>query len=133
MDELKITTEFDVPPEQVYKAWLSSKLHSEMTGVACEISAKVGGKFRAGDGYIEGVTVELEPNRRIVQKWRSKDFPADAPDSTVEILLFPIDDDGCLFQLFHTGLPAGDGDDYLEGWEEHYLEPMREFFGEFEY
>jgi len=133
MDELKITTEFDVTPEDVYKAWLDSALHTEMTGGDALIDPKPGGKFTAWDGYISGHTVELEPNKRIVQRWRTTDFPDDAPDSLVVIELEPIDDDGCLLKMDHTEIPDGQGNDYLGGWEDHYFEPMREFFGEYEY
>lgn len=133
MDELKIITEFDVTPEEVFAAWLDAELHSEITGSKATIDPTPGGKFTAGDGYITGHTVELEPNRRIVQRWRTTEFPADAPDSLLVLEFEPIDDDGCLFTLEHTQIPSGQGDDYLSGWEEHYLEPMREFFGEYEY
>lgn len=131
MDEISITTEIDVPPSEVFKAWLDSKAHSLMTGANAVIDGRIGGQFTAHDGYISGEFLEIEADRRILQKWRTTDFPDDAPDSLLEIQLFAIDDDGCLVKLIQTNIPEGQGADYLEGWEDHYFEPMRDYFGEF--
>ena len=45
------------------------------------------GATMAGDGYIQGRTLELEPHSRIVQAWRSTEFPDGSPDSRVEVIL----------------------------------------------
>ena len=76
----KLSATIPAKPSEIYKAWLSSKGHSAMTGSAAKATAKVGGKFSAWDGYISGRTLELEPDRRIVQAWRTSEFPDDAPD-----------------------------------------------------
>ncbi len=102
-----------------------------MTGAEAIIDGRIGGQFKTYDGYISGEFLELETDRRILHKWRTTDFPEDAPDSILEIQLFAIDDDGCLIKLIQTNIPEGQGPDYLEGWEDHYFEPMRDYFGEF--
>jgi activator of HSP90 ATPase len=56
---------------EIYKAWLSTKGHAAMTGSAAKVDGKTDGKFTAWDGYIFGSTLELEPDRRIVQAWRN--------------------------------------------------------------
>jgi hypothetical protein len=38
---------------------------SRVMGQRCP-SPRVGGKFTAWDGYIEGITLEMEPDKRIV-------------------------------------------------------------------
>src|SRR5512147_2671749 len=83
----KVSAVIPAKPSEIYKAWLSSKGHSAMTGSAAKVTGKVGGKFTAWDGYIFGRTLELEPDRRIVQAWRTSEFPDDAPDSRLEVLL----------------------------------------------
>jgi len=87
----------------------------------------VGGRFSAGDGYIDGSHLALEPGVRIVQSWRSDDFPADALDSRLELLLAP-EDEGTRLTLRHTDIPPGQGPGLLAGWEEYYLVPMERFF-----
>jgi hypothetical protein len=87
----------------------------------------VGGAFTAWDGYIDGVHVALDPGRRIVQTWRSDDFPADAAESYLELLLEPAPG-GSQVTLRHRELPAGQGPGVLAGWDEFYFTPMERYF-----
>jgi activator of HSP90 ATPase len=121
-----LSTLFAASPQEVYSTWMSSKGHSAMTGSSASVSAKVGGKFDAWDGYIHGKNLELEPGKRIVQSWRTSEFSADEPDSRIEITLEPVGKQTKL-TLKHTGLPPH-GRQYEQGWEESYFQPMREFF-----
>lgn len=117
-----------VSPERIYAAWMDAAGHSEMTGGGAEVDPRVGGRFTAWDGYIEGTTLELEPTRRIVQAWRSADFPEDAPDSRLEVLLHP-EAGGTLVELVHSDIPDGQGPNYAQGWEDFYFTPMRAWAG----
>ena len=81
---------------------------------------KVGGGFTAWEGYIEGTNVELEPFKRIVQRWRTLEFPVDAPDSLLEILLEP-SNGGALLTINHSEIPEGQGDAYKLGWADKAL------------
>jgi activator of HSP90 ATPase len=63
----------------IYSAWLSSEGHAAMTGNPANVDGKMGGKFRAWDGYIFGSTLELEQDQHIVQAWRTSEFPDEAP------------------------------------------------------
>jgi activator of HSP90 ATPase len=117
-----------VRAEKIYKAWLSSDGHSAMTGSPAKVTGRVGGKFTAWDGYIFGRTLELEPPHRILQAWRTSEFPEDAPDSVVEILLKETKA-GTKITLKHSNMPDGQVDSYRQGWEDFYFKPMREYFG----
>ena len=129
MDSFTVSTVLPVKPKQIYEAWLSSDGHSRMTGSQAEVEGGSGGTFKAWEGYIWGITLELEPNRRILQAWRTSEFPKDSPDSRVEILLEEVSD-GTKVILNHTEIPDGQGDSYKQGWEDFYFTPMRKFFGE---
>jgi len=113
---------------EIYKAWLNTKGHAAMTGSPAKAAGKVGGKFSAWDGYISGATLELTPNRRIVQAWRTSEFPDDAPDSRVEILLEEAAG-GTKVTLTHTDMPEDQVESYRQGWEDFYFKPMKEYFG----
>jgi activator of HSP90 ATPase len=128
-DSFEISTVLTASAQQVYEAWLSSDEHSAMTGGAAQIDPTVGGKFSAWDGYISGTTLELEPHRRIVQSWRTVEFPAEAPDSRLEILLEEIAD-GTRLILKHSEIPAGHGSAYESGWVDNYFDPMKDYFSE---
>jgi activator of HSP90 ATPase len=123
-----LTAHFAVKPEVLYRAWLSSKEHSGMTGSAAKVQARVGGRFSAWDGYITGKTLELQPPSRIVQAWRTGEFAESDPDSRVEIVLENVEG-GTRLTLTHTDIPVGQAESYRGGWEEWYFSPMREYFG----
>ena len=114
-------------PAVIYKAWMSSKGHSLMTGSGAKITARVGGKYTAWDGYISGKTLELEPGERIVQSWRSTDFAKDAEDSRLEVSLSPARG-GTKVTLTHSDLPAGSSAEYRKGWLDFYFTPMKRYF-----
>jgi len=124
----KISAVIPAKPSEIYKAWLSSKGHTTMTESAAKVTGKVGGKFTAWDGYIFGSTLELEADRRIVQAWRTSEFPDDAPDSHVEVLLEETKV-GTKVTLTHTDMPKDQVDSYRQGWEDFYFKPMKEYFG----
>ena len=67
----------DATPKELYEAILDPKMHTKFTGAKATGSMEVGGKFTAYDGYISGVNLELEENKKIVQQWTSTDFPKD--------------------------------------------------------
>lgn len=124
--EFTLKATFDTAPEQLYRAWLSSEGHSQMTGGAATTSDKIGDHFTAWDGYIRGVNLELEPHKRIVQSWRTTEFADDEPDSRLEILLQAVDDKTEL-TLIHSRLPESGGH-YRKGWDNHYFQPMQHYF-----
>ena len=127
LDAIEVSTILPASPERIYKAWLSGRQHSAMTGGKATVVAKVGGRHTAWDGYIQGVTLELERNRRIVQSWRAADFPDDADDSRLEVALEAVEG-GTKLSLKHTHIPAGQGPDYRQGWVDNYFDPMRKYF-----
>jgi len=114
-------------PQEIYHAWLDSDGHSKMTGTQSEVSDKVGDRFEAGDGYIQGVNLELEPSVRILQSWRTTEFEESDEDSRLEILL-KAQKGGTLVTIRHSQLPEN-GMQYKDGWVDYYFTPMKEYFG----
>ncbi|HKG52850.1 MAG TPA: SRPBCC family protein [Anaerolineales bacterium] len=114
-------------PTEIYEAWLSSEGHTSMTGSPAQVDGNVGGKFSAWDGYIFGTTLELTPNQRILQAWRTSEFPEDALDSHVEVLLEKFDGETRI-TLIHTDVPENQVDSYRQGWEDFYFKPMKKHF-----
>ncbi len=127
-ETIELSRFLPAPPLRIYDAWLDGEEHAAMTGAPAAVeSAEVGARFTAADGYIDGCHIALEPGVRIVQSWRSDDFPAEALDSRLEVLLAP-EADGTRITIRHSDLPAGQGPAVLEGWDEFYLVPMERFF-----
>lgn len=119
---------FHASAETIYKAWLSTQGHTLMTGSPAKVHGHVNGEFTAWDGYIWGTFLELEENQRIVQAWRTGEFPEDAEDSRVEVLLEENDGKTKLV-IHHTNIPEGQAESYKTGWHDFYFKPMKEYFG----
>jgi len=65
--------------EMIFDMWLSSEGHSLMTGSTANVEVGIGGAFSAWDGYIWGKTLEMDRPRRILQAWRTGEFPEESP------------------------------------------------------
>ena len=128
MDSFTISATIPANPKELYQAWLSSEGHSQMTGSKAQVQEGSGGEFTAWDGYISGKTLKTEPNHRIVQAWRTTEFPENDADSRLEIVLEKVPE-GTEVTLIHKYMPEGQGENYKKGWEEFYFTPMRAFFG----
>ena len=124
----KLSAVIPAQPADIYKAWLSTKGHTAMTGSPAKVNGKISGKFTAWDGYIFGTTLELIPDQFIVQAWRTSEFPDEAPDSLVEISLKEAKG-GTKVTLTHSQIPEGQSDSYRQGWEDFYFKPMLAHFG----
>ena len=112
-------------PKAVYDALMNEKKHSQFTGERARIRAKTGAPFSCYDGYITGITLELEPAKRIVQAWRSQNWP----DGHYSIVTFALSKKAGGTQLRFTqiGVPANDYARKNRGWQMHYWQPLKEF------
>jgi activator of HSP90 ATPase len=125
--EFSVSDVIPATPRAIYDAWLSSEGHAAITGgPRAEASAEQDAEFMAWDGYITGKNLRLEPEKRIVQSWRTTEFDDADPDSQIEVLLEPAPG-GTRLTLNQTNVPDGH-DDYQSGWRECYFEPMKVHF-----
>ena len=126
-DSLHLETTIPATAKQVYEAWMDSRKHADFTGDTADIQPEVGGSFTIGSGYITGQNLELEPYQRIVQAWRTSEFPDPAPDSWLEVILQDTPN-GCSLTLTQEKLPEDQVESYRRGWQEYYFEPLKEYF-----
>jgi activator of HSP90 ATPase len=126
-NEFELSAVFPATAEEIFDGWLSSEGHSQFTGNPAHVEVGIGGAFTAWDGYIWGITLEMERPRRILQAWRTSEFPEESPDSQVEILLEKVKG-GTRLTLKHTNIPEGQAEGYKQGWDDFYFKPMREYF-----
>jgi len=86
------------------------------------ISREVGGAFTLFGGYITGRHVELVPNERIVQAWRTGSWNP----GVYSIARFELVEQGSGTKIVfdHTGFPKGDAEALASGWKAHYWEPL---------
>jgi len=127
--DFEVSDTIPATAHDVYAAWMSSEGHSAMTGADAQVDPRVGGTHSAWDGYITGRTVALEPDRRIVQTWRTSEFADEHPDSQIEVLLEPVEG-GTRLTVRHTNVPDGQLGYQHGGWQESYFDPMRAYFAD---
>jgi uncharacterized protein YndB with AHSA1/START domain len=88
-----------------------------------EISREVGGAFTLFGGYITGRHVELVPNQRIVQAWRTGGWDP----GVYSIVKFELVEQGSGTKIAfdQAGFPKGAAEDLAAGWKAHYWEPLQ--------
>jgi activator of HSP90 ATPase len=126
-EKIQVSTVLPATPKDIYEAWLDSKKHSAFTGAGATAQPKVGGRHTAWDGYIHGWTLKLESGKRIVQSWRTTEFKPEDVDSVIDVKLAKAKG-GTKVTLSHTDIPAGQGSQYEQGWQDHYFRPMEDYF-----
>jgi activator of HSP90 ATPase len=91
------------------------------------IDARPGGAFALFGGYVTGRTIELVPNARIVQAWRSASWSP----GIYSIVTFALSSTrgGTRLVLHQAGFPDGDAASLARGWHENYWEPLRTYLG----
>jgi activator of HSP90 ATPase len=113
-------------PDEIYDAFLDEKKHTEFTGAKTIIDPRIGGEFTAWDGYILGKNLDLIKGRRIVQEWKTTEWP-DYPPSVVE---FSLKQKGNRTEvtMIHSEVPVEQAESYEQGWIDFYWEPMKKYF-----
>ena len=84
---IKQTVTLPATPEDVYDALIDPEKHSEFTGAAATCDARVGGAFTAWDEYITGKNLVPERGIRIVQEWKTSEWPEGYGPSILELTL----------------------------------------------
>jgi len=111
-------------PKDIYNA-ITNKVMLEMwTGETAEMVATPGTNFSLWGGSISGVNLELEENKKIVQKWF---FNEKDEDSIVTMKLHP-HKKGTSLELLHTNIPDDAFENISSGWDEDYFGAMNEMF-----
>jgi uncharacterized protein YndB with AHSA1/START domain len=127
-ESIHVTALIPASPKAVYDAWLSSEEHALMTGgVDALVEPHIGGSHSAWGDYIQGKTLALEPGKRIVQSWRTVEFPEGSGDSQITVTL-AAEGGHTRIAIAHVEIPAGQGASYESGWHEHYFAPMIAYF-----
>ena len=115
------------PLADVYDAFVNPKIHAAFTESPATGSARGGAKFTAWDGYISGVHRELVPGARIVQDWRTTEWPDAAEPSRLE-LTFTAVTGGTEIRMVHSNVPAEQAAGYRQGWKDYYWQPLKAYF-----
>ena len=114
------------PAEKLFEMYINPSTHQEITGASVDIGDKRGSEFKAFDGALTGTILEVIKSRLIIKSWRSVNFKAEDPDSTL-ILSFTSEGDEGRIDLVHLDVPDQDYDGVNQGWEKYYWTPWRAY------
>jgi activator of HSP90 ATPase len=117
---------FNASRARVYEAIMDAKQFSRLTGgQAAEINRAAGGAFSLFGARIKGRNVELVPDARIVQAWRSEGWER----GIYSIARFELVAQGSATRLVfdHTGFPTGQAERLATGWKSHYWDPLAKY------
>ncbi|QEH41962.1 SRPBCC domain-containing protein [Chitinophaga sp. XS-30] len=114
------------PPEDVFRALTLPATIQLWSGEKAVMSATPGTEFSLWDGSIEGMNLEFEEDRKIVQQWY---FGEQEEASIVTIILHP-HKKGTSAELRHSNIPDEDYDNITEGWNEAYFGALIDFYTE---
>jgi activator of HSP90 ATPase len=117
---------FTASSHELYDALMDSKKHSEFTGAKATIGRGVGDPFSTWDDWATGVTIELVPDKKIVQRWRGADWPKEH----YSMITFEFKKEGqdTRLEFPQTGIPESVYDDIAQGWQDWYWEKLRTYF-----
>lgn len=117
---------FAVPPHRVYAALTDEKEFAAFSQAPARFDAGEGQAFSLFGGAITGRTIELVPDHRIVQAWRSGDWPPGLY-SIARFELIPAGQGTHL--VFDQGAyPVSDYAGLVSGWHLHYWERLKKYF-----
>jgi len=118
------TVTFKASPHELYEMLMDSKKHAQIVDADAEIRKKVGAKFRIYGGEIEGVNLELVPDKKIVQSWRYSDWP----EGHYSKATFLLEESKGSTKLTFTQaeVPEALYEDVSQGWKDYYWQPMKE-------
>lgn len=111
-------------PEEVYLALTNPPTIQLWTGEPAEMSTIPGSSFSLWEGSIEGINLEFEPGKKIVQEWF---FGEQEEPSIVTIILHP-HKQGTSAELRHTNIPEEAYSDIVSGWNEIYFHRLIDFY-----
>ena len=114
------------PAAALYATYLDPAKHAAITGAPVTIDAKAGSPFQAFNGSLSGHMLTVVVPNLIVQSWRSVNFHADDPDSTL-ILSFTSQGEQGRIDLVHLDVPEHDHQGVTDGWEAYYWTPWRAY------
>ena len=123
---IRQTVTFNASSHDVYEMIMDSNKHESLSGEKASISREVGGAFRAWGEHISGFNLVLQPDRKIVQAWRARDWWADH----YSIATFGLRkvDGRTELRFNQIGVPPHRFDGHSRGWIETYWQPMQELF-----
>jgi activator of HSP90 ATPase len=124
---IKMKEKFVCSPQDLYDCFVNPGRIKAYSGDESVINTQKGGKSILFGGAVETEMVELIPAKKIVQKWRFKEWPQNY-FSTVT-LQFEVKDNKTVLNVTQEGVPDSDRERTEGGWNSNYFTRIKGIFG----
>lgn len=115
------------PLAKVYHAFVDSKVYSSFTGAPATSSEHSGSAFSAYDGYLEGLVLSAEKEKRLVLAFRTKEWKSG--DFSIVRLDFSDAGSGQTnISLYHYGIPDDHNSSNSAVWGEFFWDKLNNYF-----
>ncbi|XP_019488716.1 PREDICTED: activator of 90 kDa heat shock protein ATPase homolog 2 isoform X2 [Hipposideros armiger] len=121
---LHMTEMFDTAVEQLYSIFTVKDLVQKFSKSPAILEAEKGGKFQMFDGNVMGEYMELLTNRKIVMKWRCRNWPEEHY-ATVALNFVPTSGQTEL-QLDCKGVPVCKEENMKFCWKQQHFEEIKD-------
>jgi activator of HSP90 ATPase len=120
------TVTFSAAPRRVYDTLMDAKKHAAIIDGDVTMPKRIGARFSAYGGEIQGENVELVPGKRIVQTWRYDDWPA----GHYSLIVIDLKAAGTKTRMAfrQISVPDAKAREIAEGWRLYYWDPMEAAF-----
>lgn len=124
---IEITEKFQCRARDLYDALTRIEMVTAFTRGQVKLDPVPGGVFELFGGNINGTFLELIPNKKIVQKWRCKQWPSEH----FSIVTFKLDEksDHTVLNVVQTQVPRSESDATKQNWERYYWNSIKHTFG----
>jgi uncharacterized protein YndB with AHSA1/START domain len=127
-DLIDLTLLLTEEPKRVFNAWMDPREHATFTGGGlATIEPWTGGRFTAFEGDVHGIFLGVDNAARIVQTWRTPEFPPESRDSRLTVTFEPAAG-GTKLRIQHADVPPKLLRKLQKGWESNYLKPLSKYF-----
>ncbi len=113
----------NAPVKEVYSMLMNPGKHAKLSGHKATVSSRGGSKFSVWGGGLHGFTLIAVPNKKIVQAWRSEEWPDH--HYTVASYTFQSVGKGTRLVFDQYGVPAVSYRSISTGWKKYYWKPMK--------
>ncbi len=115
-------------PEEVFQAFTDNVLIPLWSKAQGRIDIQPGGRFEWFDGWVQGEVQEVRPPRLLIFTWKPSEWDKRVAHSLVRIEISP-HQAGSLVEILHRGFSDPlEMEKHRDGWIDHVLEPLNEFF-----
>ncbi|KAI9678845.1 MAG: hypothetical protein M1817_005905 [Caeruleum heppii] len=128
------TEEFQTTAAELYQTFTDPQRLAAFTRAAPRLfeGAKKGGRFELFGGNVTGDFIELEEPKKLVQRWRLKQWP-EGHYSTLQVTFDQNDQDAVtVMRVKWDGVPIGQEEVTKRNWREYYVVSDLELFSSLE-